>query len=291
MPEHISLCHKSLLLNRGSEIDVHILGPEDIPSLNLDLHPAWNELQEPAHKADYLRVAILARYGGFWLDSDTIVLRPYTHIVELLSQADMVGWEYRSGGPVDMTTYRLPIGAFGVQPNLELMQLWKRKIDHFFETKKHLGRENWHAIGRQMMNPLLKEAAGLGRITYVAFNAEQTTIPFSTQRAWRYFERAPLSNVISESSTQTHISYFNSWMSRVQVLSRDDIMNGDEQICRIFQYALEPQKRSELIKQRRVPIKLNRRSLYLPLNNFGHYIRRTLSIKKRWKKLIENIFK
>jgi hypothetical protein len=290
MPDHISLCHKSLLLNRGSEIDVHILGPKDIPSLNLDLHPAWDELQEPAHKANYLRVAILAEYGGFWLDSDTIVLRPYTHIVELLSQADIVGWEYRSGGPLNVTTYRLPISAFGVQPNLELMQSWKREIDRFFEDKRSLDRQNWHAIGRQMMNPLLKEAAGSGRINYVGFNAEQTTIPYDPQRAWRYFEKAPLSDVINESSTQTHICYFNSWMSRVQNLSQDHIMSGDELICRIFQYALEPQKRSELIRQRRVPFKLNRRSLYLPLNNFGHYIRRTLSVKKRWKRLMGNIF-
>ena len=77
-PSHIELCHRALELNRGADVQFHLIGPDDIPALGLQLHEGWRTLKEPAHRADYLRVALLYKYGGFWVDSDLINIRPFS---------------------------------------------------------------------------------------------------------------------------------------------------------------------------------------------------------------------
>ena len=285
-PPHIDLCHRSQIANCGAKAMLHILGPEDLPSLELDLHPKWSLLQEPAHRADYLRVAILAKFGGFWIDADTIILRSFSIPIELLNSHDMVGWEYRSGTAPDLVTFRLPIGAFGVKPNLPIMQTWLEEMHEILDTQSDIARHNWHSLGRQVLNPLLREAVNNSDMTYYGIHAESTTIPIEAGNAWKYFERTPLGDVISESELQTHISYFNSWMGRIQRFSTERLLLGDELICRIFQYALQTERRIELLAMGNAPLKMTRFSISCTYQNYWHMIKRRVALRTRTRKWI-----
>lgn len=59
----------------------------------------------PAHlpvpyQADYIRLYLLARYGGVWVDADCIVIRPFDELLTALEGHDFVGYQVRPGGPL-----------------------------------------------------------------------------------------------------------------------------------------------------------------------------------------------
>ena len=82
-PEYIQMCIDSVLRNCGKEFSVTILDENSVlnylPSLRKDL----NGLTIP-QKADYIRLAILNKYGGIWLDSDIIVFKSLLPLVKKL---------------------------------------------------------------------------------------------------------------------------------------------------------------------------------------------------------------
>lgn len=52
---------------------------------------------KPQHRADYIRVYLLREFGGLWLDTDVIVLRPLQIFTSLLAQHEFVGYGFFHG--------------------------------------------------------------------------------------------------------------------------------------------------------------------------------------------------
>jgi hypothetical protein len=52
---------------------------ETLPSLLPELHPSYEHLSY-VHRADYVRMALLNRYGGVWLDLETVALRNFSSL-------------------------------------------------------------------------------------------------------------------------------------------------------------------------------------------------------------------
>lgn len=92
-PEYIQMCIDSVLRNCGKEFSVKILDENSVlnylPSLRKDI----NNLTIP-QKADYIRLAILNKYGGIWLDSDIIVFKSLLPLVNKLKEIDYIGFGY-----------------------------------------------------------------------------------------------------------------------------------------------------------------------------------------------------
>ena len=90
-PTYIDMCHESVIKNRGKDLNVTILNEKNIKEYLPSLREDINSLSIP-QKADYIRLAILNRYGGIWLDSDIIVLKPLTRYLGKLRDYDYVGF-------------------------------------------------------------------------------------------------------------------------------------------------------------------------------------------------------
>src|SRR5688572_26253720 len=71
---YIRLCRKSIIKN--ANMFVHVVTPTNIDSY-LSMHPTFKErlfkLRLVAQRSDYIRVALLNKYGGFWIDSDCVM--------------------------------------------------------------------------------------------------------------------------------------------------------------------------------------------------------------------------
>jgi hypothetical protein len=236
-PAHIELSHEALKRNCGADIDVRVLGPDDIRELDLDLHPRWRELEHPAHRADYLRTVLIHRFGGFWVDSDVITLRSFGPAASLLEAYDFVAWEYRSGTNGQDVTYRVPIGCFGAKAGSLLLTRWLEAIHRALENVRE---PSWHALGRELMNPLLKDLVTSKQLTYYAIHAENTIAPIKCKQRNQFFEAGDATPYIHHEPLQPIIFYFNSWMPQLHKMSRERILNGEEVICRLFQHALRP---------------------------------------------------
>ena len=59
-----------------------------IPDLRKDLDKKLSIQQ----KTDYIRIMLLYRYGGIWVDSDTIAMNNFKKITDKLNKYDFVGF-------------------------------------------------------------------------------------------------------------------------------------------------------------------------------------------------------
>jgi len=114
-PAWILLCRETIYKHIGDNVNVHIVNRSNVTDYLDNLPKNLYKLKEIAHVADYIRVALLAKHGGIWMDSDCILLKSLDDIYKLLETYDFIGYKAstnysvnlmasRSGGKV-MTSY------------------------------------------------------------------------------------------------------------------------------------------------------------------------------------------
>jgi len=105
------------------------------------LHPpaAWHRFERPESRADYVRAALLSQYGGVWLDSDVVVLKPLDFLPPLLLKHSLVAvCPYKRLYP--------EIGFLAAQKGDWVMTEWFMAVERFTRntTKTNL---RWSEIG------------------------------------------------------------------------------------------------------------------------------------------------
>lgn len=134
MPEVVRLCISSWS-SRGGMEDVRVLEdqsvfdyltPEDLPISFFELPVQM--------KSDALRFALLARYGGIWMDASTLASRP------------IVPWLREDLGVEDFFVFRngelgtggrlFEIGFIASSPDQLFMQSWSNEFNRFFSRRR-----------------------------------------------------------------------------------------------------------------------------------------------------------
>jgi hypothetical protein len=91
-PPYIELCFDTMKRNGTKYFNLVILDEKTVFHYLPDLRKDINELPI-AFKTDYIRVALLYRYGGVWLDGDTIMMTDFENIASLLkNKTDFIGF-------------------------------------------------------------------------------------------------------------------------------------------------------------------------------------------------------
>lgn len=90
-PGYIDLCFSTMKKN-GKLFNVQILDNISVLKFLPNLRKDINELPL-ALKADYIRICLLYKYGGLWLDADVIMMSDMNEVVELLKKGeDFIGF-------------------------------------------------------------------------------------------------------------------------------------------------------------------------------------------------------
>ncbi|MDE3086942.1 MAG: hypothetical protein KGJ77_09270 [Acidobacteriota bacterium] len=81
-PPYLDLCLDTIR-RHAPPLEVRCLGPEEA----LDVLPGidarrWRSLPAPNYRSDYLRSRVLQRYGGIWMDPDTVALAPLSRLLD-----------------------------------------------------------------------------------------------------------------------------------------------------------------------------------------------------------------
>ena len=76
----IEYCLKSF---RRSGCTVHIVNESNVDAYleGAGLHPNWKRVIDLAEKTDCIRMALLYKYGGFWADADTVIIRSFQNLL------------------------------------------------------------------------------------------------------------------------------------------------------------------------------------------------------------------
>jgi hypothetical protein len=93
-PRWIEICHETIVANAP---DARFLTPESFDELwtqdrDIDVSRLY-----VAHRADFIRAFLLAKFGGLWIDADCLVMRDLSGLLESLGEYDFIAHRERSG--------------------------------------------------------------------------------------------------------------------------------------------------------------------------------------------------
>lgn len=153
IPEYLKLCHQTVKKHNEKYFNVILVTPYNLNQYIDNLHPAYEYLSY-VHKADYLRCILLDKYGGMYLDIDTICFNRLTYPFSLLKNNCIVGYD---GKKCDEIWGMSVIGP--LSPDTEYTNQWKSKLFKILDNKLNELIEY-----RKKYNDLKKDCIGWSEI-------------------------------------------------------------------------------------------------------------------------------
>jgi mannosyltransferase OCH1-like enzyme len=142
-PEWIEACHRTILAKNPN---ARFLTPETFDEL-------WTQDRDinlsrlyVAHRADFIRAYLLAKFGGLWLDADCIVMRDLQFLLEKLGEYDFVAHREREG----LFTNDL----MAAKRESVIAREFYEKIRRVLRRKRAI---SWRAIGGEPLTEILNK--------------------------------------------------------------------------------------------------------------------------------------
>lgn len=134
LPPVIEVCIDSWRQNAGVE-RIYVLDPMSVYRFldRIDLPLTFSSLT-PQMQSDAVRLAVLSKYGGIWLDASTLVTKSLMPWVEKVSKGKGL---FLFQNPSKGRGGRLfEIGFIGVTPAHPLLKAWSREFNQFFSRNR-----------------------------------------------------------------------------------------------------------------------------------------------------------
>lgn len=222
-PDYILMCRDTILKNCGDGINVILVNKNNLSNYLDNIPENLFKLKEIAHIADYVRVALLVKYGGIWLDSDCILLKDLNFIFEILKEKEFVGYSWEKNQP--------SLGFMASQPNCCLLKNHLENITNKINSSKTL-QFNWAGLGYDSLWPLALEHKDN---MYLFDNKYFSPIHWSS--SVRDFLRNDLEEVTKESYC---VMLFNKMFSNsnINTMTRKEILSQENLLSNLFNKAL-----------------------------------------------------
>lgn len=177
----------------------------------VDLPDEYYKIEAINHRVDYLKAKLLHKYGGFWLDADTIVLKPLPF--ELLKEKDYIGCP----------------GLFGAQKGSKTLEKWIKHMDVVIKKKqKFLWAELILPVVYE--NNVHNEVRGIDRKCIAPFLGERVLwIFFTTATELEKYDLSPTFAVA------LYNKVFPGWFKK---MTEKEILESDYVISELFRKAL-----------------------------------------------------
>lgn len=137
-----------------------------------------------AHQADYVRVYAVNKYGGIWLDADTIVMESLDHLFSYICN------EGTDGFFIKENTNTICNGVFGSKPNTELMAKWFADMTKILDEKKQ--KIGWTEIGNSLLGKMKSNTKYFSK--YQLFNGNENMYPVHYTVCYEEWIKKPYTN-------------------------------------------------------------------------------------------------
>lgn len=133
----------------GSGYNVHFLTPSNLRDYidEVELPQKFDEMKY-AHKADIIRVLVIYKYGGIWVDSDTLIMKSLDDLFAHVHNDEESGFFILENNEI------LWNGVFGSKAQTDLMKHWKEGIMEIVNTKGNA--ISWTEIGNAFLMKLFR---------------------------------------------------------------------------------------------------------------------------------------
>ena len=175
-PNYLNLCYKTIIKHCNKSFKIHLLDNKIIhkylPNLRKDLDKKLTI--GPAQKTDYYRYYLLYKYGGIWIDFDTIILKDLTPLFNKLNEYNFVGFGChfrncsKTGFPYPATWLMMS------RKNDILMKNCLDKCNYYLDNYDHrLFNTKYFVLGRENLTNQIK------KLLY-------------TNKGWKYYHHASI---------------------------------------------------------------------------------------------------
>ena len=155
-PAYIDVCLKSMAdVCNISGVEFHLVTPGNLHNFIGvgDLHPNYKKLRLPNMASNCVRVALLAKYGGWWWDADTVGLKSPLEVNRANPDAEMLYMTWTK------PPRRILNGYIYARPESLIVRKWLEqinyKVEHDFEKAN-----TWLELGEKLLTPLLNDRPG-----------------------------------------------------------------------------------------------------------------------------------
>ncbi len=154
-PPHITLSRASLYRNAGPGVEVQLVNEENLsqflPDINSNIHRIVcrenKKVPSLALKTDFIRVFLLEKYGGLYIDSDAVVLRDLNEVFDRIEEKGFVCTRKEA-----RTHNHVPNNFMGSLPGGKIITEYANHMR--FELERRSVFE-WGEIGAQSVTPLV----------------------------------------------------------------------------------------------------------------------------------------
>ncbi|ETZ22029.1 capsular polysaccharide synthesis protein [Pedobacter sp. V48] len=171
LPDWIKACQKTVFAHVNN---VQLLTPESFNELrDVDLDIKISDLYV-AHRADFIRAFLLKKFGGLWVDSDCVVIKPLQPLMDILNMYEFMGYRERSG---EVTN-----NFMGASFNSDIASGYYNRVCQILRSGQPI---EWLTIGSQALTATLNE----GKASWYELKVEQIQ-PICWSNPSAFFQRA-----------------------------------------------------------------------------------------------------
>jgi capsular polysaccharide synthesis protein len=229
-PPYLDVCLETIRSHLDDEMFLHELDEEtvfewlpDCPRLT------WQRLGTPVRRSDYARVRLIERYGGTWIDADSVLMMSLRTFVEPLAVHTVVSGE------------RFTLGMFAAQANAPLIRAWRIAQDNVLASSDDWATLPWAALGADCLLSLIDHHE------FYRF-PQRRIVPVEWYEWRRFLSRLQPPATIMKSSPIS-VLLFNKAMGQILAhTSRAEILSDDILLSRLLRLALHISNLSEETK-------------------------------------------
>ena len=149
----------------------------------IDNIPDYFDNLLPAHQADFVRVCVIRKYGGIWMDSDTLVLDSLDSLFDIINK--------RNGFFIKENDLVIWNGVFGSKKETPLMIQWEKDIRLILDKKKN--NINWAELGCDYLDFIYNNYRPIFK-NYVVFSGKKNMYPINWNNCVNEFINKPYNN-------------------------------------------------------------------------------------------------
>lgn len=160
-PKYLDLCYETILKNCSNSFNIILLNEKNIveylPNIRKDLS---DKLVKIPMKVDYYRYNLLYKYGGIWIDFDTIIIKDLLPIYNLLRKYDYIGFGCYYNNKICLKKTGYPNPANWVLISRKKNIMFKKCIDEcdrlLDKYSANFFKKNYHIFGKNLLPMAIK---------------------------------------------------------------------------------------------------------------------------------------
>ncbi|HVA03650.1 MAG TPA: capsular polysaccharide synthesis protein [Acidimicrobiales bacterium] len=220
---YLDLCIETIE-RHAAPLELRLLARHDaitwLPDLDVE---KWESLPAPNYRSDYVRSRVLQRYGGIWMDVDTVALSPLSQLIEELDDTGMVCFGKESG--------RFFGGLCAAAPDTAFVDAWVQGQDRALSKHADWSQLPYAALAQDVTWEIAR------RLPWKALPMERVApVPWYQWR--RFFSRVESPRRLLSESPITVVLWNAVMAPRLRPRTQEDLLAGHALLSRLLRIGM-----------------------------------------------------